>query len=237
MNLGQRLKDLMEKIPGYRGYAEKEARREADKELRDAVAAAFASQVTRVSRVQEQLINNGDFDTATQLDRVIGRLQHLADRIRTASYGYTGFFDDDVVNTGVLDRLYAFDLEMANGVEQVGDLIAQAGLKENREQNLQALEAKLDQLHDTFSQRGHLINTFPDQGGFDQTSTATPGAAGHTTETSIDSDTINTNEMTRTTNASPETPVELPPIEPFEEGIIQKPLKPDDDGVLDLNKK
>ncbi len=163
--LGQRLKGLMEKIPGYRGYAEKEARREADKELRDAVAAAFASQVTRVSRVQEQLINNGDFDTATQLDRVIGRLQHLADRIRTASYGYTGFFDDDVVNTGVLDRLYAFDLQMANGIDAIGSLINELSEATNVAATAAALVDKLDELHRTFDQRTHTIDTFAREGG------------------------------------------------------------------------
>jgi hypothetical protein len=223
MSLGQSIKNLMEKIPGYRGYAEREDRREADKELRDSVAAAFSSQVTRITRVQEQLINNGDFDTASRLDGIIGRMQHLADRVRTASYGFTGFWDDDVVDTAVLDRLYAFDLEMANGIEQVGDLIAQVGLRESRDQNIEALEAKLDELHETFSQRGHLINTFPQGGSFSQ-----PGMAGSTSGTSIDSDTISTNEMTMRTNASPETPVDLPPLEPAE-NFLEEPLGGEND--------
>lgn len=223
MNLGQRIKNLMEKIPGYRGYSEREDRREADKELRDSVAAAFASQVTRITRVQEQLVNNGDFDTASRLDGIISRMQHLADRVRTASYGFTGFFDDDVVDSAVLDRLYAFDLEMANGIEQVGDLIAQVGLREARDQNMDALEAKLDELHETFSQRGHLINTFPEGGSFSQ-----PGMAGSTTGTSIDSDSISINEMTMPTNASPETPVDLPPAEPSGE-LLPKQMGGDDD--------
>ena len=227
--LGQRLKGLMEKIPGYRGYAEKEARREADKELRDAVAAAFSSQVTRVTRVQEQLINNGDFDTANQLDRVIGRMQHLADRIRTASYGYTGFFDEDVVSTTTLDRLYAFDLEMANGVEQVGDLIAQVGLRENREENLQALQAKLDQLHDTFSQRGHFINTFSEQGSGQTSDQSSAQSSAQASDQASD-------QGGTSTSGSPPRMSEIPieePLDPF----VQKPMTGDDDGVLDLNKK
>ncbi|MCB0076460.1 MAG: hypothetical protein KDD73_03485 [Anaerolineales bacterium] len=157
--IAEKLKGLADKIPGYKGYADKESRRAADKELRDATSAAFSSQVTRITRVQEQLINNGDFSTVEQLDRVIGRLQHLADRIRTASYGFTGFFDDDVVDEVVLDRLYAFDLEMANGVEKVGDLIAKMGHSSSGD-SVAALSELLDRLHSSFDQRAHLINTF-----------------------------------------------------------------------------
>jgi hypothetical protein len=160
--LAEKLKNLVNKIPGYRGYAEKEARREADKELRMATSAAFSSQVTRITRVQEQLINNGDFGTVETLDRAISRLQHLADRIRVASYGFTGFFDDDVVDEVVLDRLYAFDLEMANGVEKVGDLIAKMG-QSTSSGAVDELLNLLDHLHSSFDQRSHLINTF-DQG-------------------------------------------------------------------------
>jgi hypothetical protein len=163
MSVGDRLKSIMMKVPGYRGYAERESRRAADKELRVATAAAFASQVTRITRVQEQMITVGDFTRPEQLDRIIGRLQHLADRIRTASYGFSGFFDDDKVDEVVLDRLYAFDLEIANGVEQVGDLIARLGGRQGVDEAISLLRDKLDQLHETFSQRQHLINTFPNQ--------------------------------------------------------------------------
>ena len=187
MSTAETLKNLMNKIPGYRGYAERESRREADKELRDATAAAFSSQVTRISRVQEQMINRGDFNNVEALDDIISRLQHLADRIRTASYGFTGFFDDDVVDTTVLDRLYAFDLEIANGIEQVADLIAQLGHNEQVVEVIDRLQQKLDQLHETFSQRGHIINTFPSQAG-GATSTPSGGDAASTMETPVSSD-------------------------------------------------
>jgi hypothetical protein len=159
--MSEKLESLAHKIPGYTGYAEKEARREADKELRDATAAAFNSQVARITRVQEQMINMGDFDGPSRLDAIIGRLQHLADRIRTASYGFSGFFDDDIVDEVVLDRLYAFDLEIANGVEKVADLIAQLGDRERQNELIDRLRDQIDTLHDTFSQRSHIINTFP----------------------------------------------------------------------------
>jgi hypothetical protein len=167
MGLEDTLRELKNKIPGF----SLESRREADKELRTATAAAFTSQVSRLTRVQEQAMKEGDFDILEALDRIITRLQHLGDRIRTASYGYTGLFDDDKVDEEVLDRFYAFDLEIANGVEQVADLIAQLGNREQRSEILELLRSKIDTLHDTFGRRSELINTYAGPGRSSATDT------------------------------------------------------------------
>lgn len=162
MSVADTIQNIMMKIPGYRGYAEKEQRRAADKELRDATAAAFASQVTRIARVQDQMMGRGDLDNIESLDSIITRLQHLADRIRTASYGFSGFFDENKVDEAVLDRLYAFDLKLANGVEATGDLIARLGLGDEVTEMIDALRNKLDELHDAFSERGQILSGFGD---------------------------------------------------------------------------
>ena len=43
---------LLSKIPGFKGYMEKETRRDADKIVRDAVAAKFTDQLDRLSELQ-----------------------------------------------------------------------------------------------------------------------------------------------------------------------------------------
>ncbi|MBL8045363.1 MAG: hypothetical protein JNL09_02425, partial [Anaerolineales bacterium] len=49
------LEKLVDKIPGFHGYMEKEARREADKLLRDTIANRYGEQLDRVSMLQTQL--------------------------------------------------------------------------------------------------------------------------------------------------------------------------------------
>lgn len=160
--LRETVERLQELIPGYEGYAEKEERRAADKELRDAVAAAFQSQSDRLARVQERVLGHGDLSGVEAMDKARARLQHLADRIRTASYGYSGFFERTRrYELPELDRLYGFDLELANGVDKVGELIAQIGVAKNVNEQTQKLLDKVDELHDVFNQRQHLIDTFP----------------------------------------------------------------------------
>jgi hypothetical protein len=184
--LQENIQNLMMKVPGYKGYAEKENRRAADKELRDAIAAAYASQVTRITRLQERLINRGDFATTEVLDKVITKLQHLADRIRTASYGYTPLFDrTDRLDETDLDRLYAFDLAMANGIDNIGGLINDLSERTDLERSVEELLDKVDELHRTFDQRAHLINTFPTAGA-----TSSGSAGGETARRRDDLPTI-----------------------------------------------
>lgn len=159
MSVVDRIQELADKIPGYQGYRARENRRDSDKELREAVSAAFSSQVTRIQRVQEELLSRGDLENLEALDRVISRLQHLADRIRGASYGFTGLFDANRVDEAVLDRLYTLDLEIANGVEKLGDAIAHLGLKGDTPTKIGALRDRLEMLHETVTQREGFIES------------------------------------------------------------------------------
>jgi hypothetical protein len=43
------------------------------------------------------------------LEKLVGRLQLLIDRIKTAAYGYAGFFDMQRVKEAELDKLAQFD--------------------------------------------------------------------------------------------------------------------------------
>ena len=165
------LRSLMEKIPGYGGYLKREARRDSDKKLRVSIANAFSSQANRLNLVLEQLLMRGDLDSMEALDRIIVRLQHLSDRIRTATYGFSGLFDQDKVDEAALDRMYLFDLELAEGVEKTGDLIAQLGIQKDRAEMINQLRLKVDELHHTFDQRGNHIKSTPTYSGGRMTET------------------------------------------------------------------
>jgi hypothetical protein len=63
------------------------------------------------------------------LDRAVTKVQKLADKIRTATYGYAGIFDAVKVKEEQLDTLYVFDegmLEHVTSVETAIDALATA---------------------------------------------------------------------------------------------------------------
>jgi uncharacterized protein YoxC len=121
-NLGG-FESLMAKIPGYKGYKQKEMRREADKLLRMEVAGKLEDQRKRVSDLQMEFITAGQIELLDDLERVVMKLQLLIDRIKTASYGYAGLFDAVKVKEEELDALYEYDNRLLDSVSQIATAV------------------------------------------------------------------------------------------------------------------
>jgi len=115
------LEKLLSSIPGYKGYKDKDVRRDADKVLRTYVADKFDEQRRRLSELQLQLVSSGQLDLLDDLEAAVKKIQMLVDRIRTATYGYAGFFNVIKVKEAQLDALYNFDNAL---LEEVGKVAA-----------------------------------------------------------------------------------------------------------------
>ena len=121
------LESLISKIPGYHGYKEKENRRAADKLLRDQLVGQLDGQRRRLAELQRNLLDSGGLLMVDDLDRAVTKVQKLADKIRTASYGYAGIFDAVKVKEEELDALYTFDegmLEHLSAIQTAIDALA-----------------------------------------------------------------------------------------------------------------
>jgi len=156
-----KFEELTSRIPGYAGYKRKEQRREADKLLRLYVARQYEGQLSRLNEVEEMLASQGDLKAILPLERAVMKLQLLIDRIKTASYGYAGLLDAIKVDEEVLDKLYAFDQAMLDGVEQVSGLLDQlteaSQGKEGTSDAAGELVVALSGLNSTFSRRQDVI--------------------------------------------------------------------------------
>lgn len=106
-------------IPGFKGYMDREQRRDADKMLRDTVANRYEEQLSRISNLQVQLITSGGIEYVDDLQDSATRLQRFIDMVRTAAYGYAGMFDAVKVNEAELAKLYQFDLALLEKVPTV----------------------------------------------------------------------------------------------------------------------
>lgn len=117
---------LMNLIPGFRGYMEKKARREADQLLRETISARLEQSRLDLASVQHTL--SRDIVTGIQYAEAIGRadnqLMGLVGKIKDAPQGYAGFFDAIKVDEDDLARIYAFDNEMLDHAIQISADIA-----------------------------------------------------------------------------------------------------------------
>jgi hypothetical protein len=121
------LEGLFSKIPGYRGYKQKENRRAADKLLREHVAGQLDEQRRRLVELQRDMLEGGGLLMLDDMERAVTKVQKLADKIRTASYGYAGLFDAVKVEEQDLDTLYVFDEDMLAHVSNIQSAIDALG--------------------------------------------------------------------------------------------------------------
>ena len=148
-------------LPGYKGYKEKEQRREADSLLRGALVRDFTTQLDRLSPIQETIINNGGIEWMSEAGAVKTALQTLIDRIRNATQGYAGFFDAVKVKEDDLDRLFAFDQQLMGEIAKV--TTAFDALQKAAEDNIEvkgaiaAAHKVVRESADLFNKRGSVI--------------------------------------------------------------------------------
>ena len=153
--------DLAARIPGYLGYRDRERRRDADKQLRMELAQRLDTQRTRLLEAQRQALNQGRIEALDDLEQVSLKLQRLIDRLRTASYGYAGWFEAASIQEPELEQLYAFDAALAFGIDRVAeemDALEQAvQTGQGIEQAAAALGRLIDELDHRFDQRRDLL--------------------------------------------------------------------------------
>ena len=111
------IKKLLSKIPGFKGYIERENRRSSDKILRDTLANQLEEVWKRISSLQRDLINQGAISMIDDLEAAAIKFRQVIDRVQKASYGYSGFFDAVKINEKELEQIYQFDLTMMEQVD------------------------------------------------------------------------------------------------------------------------
>lgn len=112
-------KKLLSKIPGFSGYIERSNRRQADQILRQAVAQRYEDQWQRISGLQRDLISTGGIAYVDDMEAAAIKLRQFIDRVRTASYGYSGFFDAVKINEEELAQVYQYDLALLDAADEI----------------------------------------------------------------------------------------------------------------------
>ncbi len=125
-NMGA-IEKLIKGLPGVSGYVDKELRRDADKRVRELLAARLDEQKQALFNIQKSLLNSGGLKYVDDVDGSVQKLQTLIDRIKTASYGYAGFFDPVRIKEEELIALHKFDVAMMERTVDVEAAVDEVG--------------------------------------------------------------------------------------------------------------
>lgn len=150
-----KLESLMRKIPGYGGYVDRERRRDADKLQREFMAKNMTELKRKIQDTQAELLDGGLMKHMTKLDDINNVIDRVAGRLRHASYGYSGFFDQNQVNEEELERIYEFDLSLVNELQHAEEALVgvNSSLEADNlrarisdlEKSIRAIDTKLDE--------------------------------------------------------------------------------------------
>ena len=157
---------ILGKVPGFSGYIERSNRRSADKILREAVANRFDEQWKRISGLQRDIISQGGIEFVGGLESGAIKLRQFIDRVRTASYGYSSFFEATKVNQEELAQVYQYDismLEMEDDVKKAIDNIETSIGSDGLSAAIRNLTSVAQQCVDTFNRRSEAMRGGPSQ--------------------------------------------------------------------------
>ena len=155
------LEKLLDIIPGWGGYQERQNRRKADQLLRQTLAEKLTAQRRNLDVAQKELISHGTIDLVDDIGSAVTQLQTFTDRVRTATYGYSGMFDAVRVNQAELEQMYNFDAALFEYVERLdaatGRLREAISVGEGLAETIRIIQDICREANSTFDQREHVI--------------------------------------------------------------------------------
>lgn len=115
------LEKIMGYIPGYRGYKEKELRRESDRLVRMEVVNRLKAAKTAFRRkfANPLLIQKLSSEDTFRFDTLTSRIDRVTQRIDRAVAGYAGMFDAIKVKEDKLDTVLEYDVSLIEKAEAI----------------------------------------------------------------------------------------------------------------------
>jgi len=160
MRLSER---IVAAIPGFKGYKEKELRRESDKLIRNHLNRKLFESKDDLKTIFQKLSDRRYFDVLTDMDRLVAKADRVTEKVNHASYGYSGFFDIVKVKEENLDRMIDFDnklVDEADGLAADVDVFKAEitkGETTNMKEKVQNIADKMEAFEETFDKRTEVI--------------------------------------------------------------------------------
>ena len=149
---------ILRNLPGFKGYLEKEYRRESDYLARSWMADRLQHSKSGLDEYLRRLTDGGQLDDLPQVERVRTRLDGLISKIRSDVRGYSGVFDYVKVDEELLDKVYAHDHALMDQVAQLAASLEQLSIKDDTPSAVSHdLLRAIEDVEARFAVRGELL--------------------------------------------------------------------------------
>jgi hypothetical protein len=151
-----RKKNIFDKIgsliPGYRGYAEREGRRNCDKTLREGIVAKLSEAEKILYERMNEALKQKDKELMKTIEETRKEVNTFTSRVKFAPHGATAFFTDGQIREDELFNIYQIDLDLAESIENLCNNVSTLQLAE--------IKKMLVSSQEILSKRNSYINEF-----------------------------------------------------------------------------
>lgn len=149
-------------VPGYRGYREKNLRRDEDRAVRNEVAKTLAGAKSDLAEIQRGLVSQPDL--MMDVERVRTKVDRYDIMVRKSVNGYSGFHDSIKIGESDLDALVRWDAKLVDDIELLrtacGDLLKSVDLEVGSKDEIRNLERGVDGLIEAYNERDTVMKGF-----------------------------------------------------------------------------
>lgn len=149
-------------IPGYRGYRQKNLRRDEDRAVRQLVGKVIDNAKIDVKNAQRATI--GDLGAMRDGERIYSKMDRYSVDVKKAVNGYSAWHDSVKILESELDAVVSWDAALIDDVEDLKAktemLMRDADSGSPIGSDLKLLERTVDKLIDDFRQRDNVMKGF-----------------------------------------------------------------------------
>lgn len=153
-------------IPIYRGYKEKNLRREEDRAVRNEVARSIQGTKADLSTIQRELVDQPEL--MMDMERIRTKIDRYDIKVRKAVNGYSGFHTAVKIDESDLDALVRWDAKLIEDIlllrEATSDLLKTVDLGAEAKAEMRNLERGVDSMIEDYDQRETVMRGFATEG-------------------------------------------------------------------------
>jgi hypothetical protein len=155
---------VLHKIPGFKGYYEREFRRDADRLQREFIVRQLREIKNSLNHIIQNVSRQKNLALLTEYDLFAKGLEKTINEIRYADQGYSGFFDLIKIKEAELDCIYQLDGEIVDLASRFNDEFKKLRVQPLERILLETLGEYLAQIDAMFAKRSALLKGYQAQG-------------------------------------------------------------------------
>ncbi len=152
-------------VPFYRGYKQKELRRDEDRAIRDVVAKVLEACKNDLANAARVTI--GDLDAMRDMERVRSKVDRYCSDVKKSVGGYSGVHATVKILESELDRVIAWDAQLIDDVEmlkqQTGHMLANIDINMPIKDDMRIIEQTVDDLINTYRERDNIMKNLNEE--------------------------------------------------------------------------